>query len=178
MAGTAEDLVHVSVTPTHCFYAEIHTLTSGGSTNSTAWPTISLAMYVPFLMRVGATFLRAFSLNGTPSGNIDIGVYNENGTRLWSAGTTAMAGTGAPQTFTISPALYLPRGRYFLGLAIDNTTATIGRWTGTAGVGGMQKFLGVAQQASAFPLPATATFAAAVNNYIPMVGLCTAAIAL
>lgn len=137
---------------------------------STAWPSANLALYVPFRLRRNASFaaVRAMVGNGaTASGNLDVGVYDESWNRLASLGSTAQSGTSVPQLAAL--ALTLRRGRYYLGLAFDNNVGTVSAIGSiTAGV---LAALGCAQQASAFPLPATATPVACTQTIIPAFGL-------
>jgi hypothetical protein len=65
-------------------------------------------------------------------------------------------------------ALYLPRGRYYMALVLDNTAATILKSQPTLVV---VKSMGVAQEASAFPLPSTATPAVLASSQVPWCGI-------
>jgi hypothetical protein len=139
----------------------------GGVTGaaSAVWPTANLAIYVPFTLAIPGRVRQLGLFNGTVvSGNFDVGIYRYDGTRLISTGSTAQAGTSALQF--VAAALDLPPGRYYLGLALDNITATVFRqsqWTAA-----MLEALGVGQQASAFPLPATMTPVAPTNTNLPV----------
>jgi hypothetical protein len=133
---------------------------------STAWPTANTAVYIPF--RVFAPFLVAqiaWANGSAVSGNIDAGIYDAVGTRLVSAGSTVQSGAAAVQTVDITDTWIGP-GLFYLALALDNTTGTI---TGQAA--GLQRLraIGLVEMASAFPLPATATFAALTGNLLPLV---------
>lgn len=138
------------------------------SVASAAYPTANKAIYVPFRLSAPIVAVKLFSHNGaTVSGNIDVGIYDEQGTRLVSSGSIAQAGTSVLQEFDIADTSLSP-GLFYLAVALDNTTATLFRSTPSA------IFLrcnGVAEQTSAFALPATATFAAMSSAYLPFVGL-------
>jgi len=156
------------------FSSELHALGGQVVAASAAWPTANLAMYLPLYIRAPIVAKQIWWVNGTAvSGNVDMGIYSETGsTKLYSTGTTVQSGTSVPQATTISNnGLVLPPGRYWFGLAVDNTTATIFRWTNDADIGNLQKFFGMQQQASAFVLPASTTFAAAVNAFVPLLGI-------
>lgn len=114
------------------------------------------AWYVPFVLNEPFTVRKAGWHNGTTvSGNVDIGIYSANGTRIWSSGSTAQSGTSVVQVVTPT-AFTLAPGLYYLAIAVDNTTGTFrGFALQQAG-----RSTGVFTQASAFPLPSTATFAA------------------
>lgn len=141
------------------------------STASAAYPTASLAIFVPFVLAKPILVKKLWCYNGTAvSGNVDVGIYDEQGTRLCSSGSTAQAGTSTLQEFNITDTVIGP-GLFYLAIALDNTTGTLFR--GTVTTVALLKQLGMFQQASAFALPATATFATVANDYIPVFGLST-----
>lgn len=140
--------------------------------SSTAWPSANLAIFCP--IHVGSPVLvkQLFVLNGaTASGNIDVGLYASDGTRITSAGSTAQAGTSAIQAFNITD-IQIGSGLYYIAVALDNNTGTVEGHTFaiTAGANAL-KTMGLAQQASAFALPATATLATITSNLLPWAGL-------
>lgn len=151
-----------------------HTLgnTTLGSIASTAYPASNAAIYIPFTVSELITVRKLFSYNGAAaSGNIDVGIYDAAGTRLASTGSTAQSGTNTLQVFDITDFVLVP-GKYYLAVAMDNTTGTL--FAHTAGIAGHHYASGgVMQEASAFPLPATATFASMAQNFLPMIGLST-----
>jgi hypothetical protein len=144
---------------------------SGGSTDSlgpmlnamgialasAAHPEINRATFVPFSVQSPMTVVKMFTLNGsTINGNVDVGIYDANGVRLVSSGSTAHAGASVIQEFNITDTLLLP-GLYYLAIASDSATATFEVWSAN---GAILRSLGVVgQQTTGFPLPATATFA-------------------
>jgi len=144
-----------------------------GSTSgpaSAAWPSANLAIFVPVTLgaseRIDA--IRAVITNGTAaSGNFDVGIYDENWNRVASLGSTAQSGTSVAQLATVS--WTLTKGRWYLGLAFDNTTATVAA-IGSFAVGSLAA-LGCAQMASAFPLPATVTPARCAQTILPIFGV-------
>ena len=138
---------------------------------SAVWPSANLAIFIPFTLPEASTALAMFSYNGaTASGNLDVGLYKADGTKLVSMGSTAQSGTSRLQTLDITDTV-LPAGELlYLAMAMDNATGTTFRLTGSANVGQLRA-CGVMQQASAFPLPSTATFATLTNNYCPVVGV-------
>jgi hypothetical protein len=136
------------------------------------WPSANLAIYVPFRVAASITVDRMWVYKGgTAAGNIDIGIYNDAGTRLVSLGSTADAGTTVIVTFDVANTT-LSRGYYYLAFACSDGTATFAR----AAIGGNMPF-GVKQEASALPLPATATMVDSMTtNYIPILGLTTGSV--
>lgn len=92
-----------------------------------------------------------------PAGNVDIGVYDEGGARLVSTGSTAVVATG--QLLVDVADTTLAPGRYFLAVVQDASAYLRGNASlGSQAYPAFTKH-GIKQQDSAFPLPATATFA-------------------
>lgn len=138
---------------------------------SGAWPSSNLAILIPFSLSKKILVNALFWVNGaTASGNVDAGIYDANGTRLLSTGSTAQSGTSAIQVISTS-ATEIGPGLFYLALAMDNTTGTIVRTL--SGQSLRNKMAGMAQAATSFVLPATLTFASVGQDYIPMVGLST-----
>lgn len=164
----------VTITPTHPESGVANTMFNGGNLSlntyaSTAWPTASKAFYIPFFVSKQITFTTLFTVNGaTTSGNIDLGVYDANGTKIVSSGSTAQSGASALQKVTVASTSIGP-GIFYLAMSVDNVTATVYRTIGGQVL--RTKMTGMAEQASAFVLPATATFATLTPDFIPMVGL-------
>lgn len=136
-------------------------------TNSVAiaWPSANLAIYVPFRVADTTTFVKIFWLNGaTIAGNVDVGIYDSEGNRLVSSGSIAHAGASVLQTIDITDTTLQP-GLYYMAMSSDSTTATIQAVNALA----IQlRLAGVYSQASAFPLPATATFTGTASNPAPI----------
>lgn len=108
------------------------------------------------------------------SGNIDLGVYADDGTglapgaKIASLGSTPSPGTGVRE-FAIAPGQLGP-GVYWLAIAADNATVSfpyVGPGTGSGNGGG-----GVLQQVKAgvYPLPASAV-SLAQSTFIPTIWL-------
>lgn len=130
---------------------------------SGTYPAANRAYFFPFSTEEPFTIRLLGLINGaTVSGNFDLGLYLPNGTRIASTGSTAQAGVSAKQTVDITDVL-MSSPHWYLALAFDNTTATIQR----VNTGGpladaiLLSGLGLQTMETAFPLPATATFAAA-----------------
>lgn len=137
---------------------------------SAAYPSANLALFLPFLLGSPTTVTKLCVVNGgTASGNVDVGIYDAVGTRIASAGSTAQAGTNALQAFDITDVV-LGAGLYYLAVAKDDTTGTILRVNPVAEI---LRAFGCFQMASAFPLPATATFATIAQAFVPAIGCLT-----
>lgn len=136
---------------------------------SGTWGTANRAVYCPFRLNEPLLIQKVAIFNGSSAtGNIDVGVYSENGTKIWSSGSTAQSGTNAMQVFTPT-AFRLPPGRYYMAAAFSSLSGTI---TGRQFVLEIARICGFAIEASAFPLPATATFAVAPTTLrVPLIVL-------
>lgn len=132
------------------------------------WPTANRAMFYPVSISSHITIVKMFVTNGgTVSGNIDVGIYDRDGVRLVSSGSTAQSGTSAIQEFNVTDTVLSP-GLYYLAVALDNNTGQVDMWSINTT---LARSFGCLEQTSAFPLPSTATFSNAGNSYrIALVG--------
>lgn len=147
---------------------EIAAMVAFGNPLSATYPAANRALFFPLTIHVPAVAYRMWVWNGSAvSGNFDLGLYQENGTRLVSSGGTAQSGTSSIQVVDIADTL-LPAGTTWVGVVFDNTTATTLRINPSAVY---MAPLGCYQQATAYPLPATATFARMATDFVPMVGV-------
>lgn len=145
--------------------------TSGGSSlytiASATNPSQNLAFYTPFVVSIPTMIRKMWVYNGaTVNGNLDLGIYDAKGTRLVSSGSTAQSGTNDLQAVDVTDTLLSP-GLFYLALASDSATSTFFAQTFTAT---WALSFGLLQQASAFALPATATFAAFTQTTYPIYG--------
>lgn len=137
---------------------------------STTWPSANLAMYLPFSLPWSYTVNRLELRNGsTAAGNWDLGVYNFSGVKLASSGAVAQSGTVTIQYFSLAAPLTLSAGDYYLGISCSTNTGTFGG--SSTSMTSFGRLMGLYQQASAHPLPATTTFAAWAQATPPFVGL-------
>jgi hypothetical protein len=136
---------------------------------STAWGTANLARMVPFTLVKTATLVKGFWANGaTANGNVCVGVYNNAAERLCTTGSVAQTGTSVLQEAALTGTLTLAPGRYYLALSSSSATAT---FLAVAPNVQVLKALGMAQAASAFPLPASITPAALASAVLPLCGV-------
>lgn len=160
-----DPLVHISSTSINSVMCYVNS-----SPGSAVFPTANLAIFVPFRIGRPMTISSLFALNGAAvSGNIDLGIYSADGTKIISTGSTAQAGTSVMQAISVT-STQIGAGLFYLAVAMDNTTGTLIRWA--PGAAPISKMIGLAQMATAFPLPATATLATVANAYVPDIG-CT-----
>ena len=143
--------------------------------SSQAWPTANTAILVPFTVAFPVTFAEIFFQAGTTPGTTayDLGVYNESFKLLASLGATnAVSTTDAVLPVgggALASPLTLVRGRYYIAMSSAATTLTV---RGLATTNGVTRGFGCVSMASAHPLPATVTPAAAVA-LLPTIGLTT-----
>jgi hypothetical protein len=147
--------------------------TGFGATASATFPTANKALFFPFFLSKSITALQFLWYNGTVvSGNIDVGIYTEDGTRLYALGSTPQTGTSIIQSIgLLSPGLTFGPGLFYLAITMDNTTGTLFRGKAHASLTQVMSELGAAEMAAAFSLPATATLTSLTVDYIPVFGL-------
>lgn len=134
------------------------------------WPSANLAIYVGFAIPFPFKVKSVFWANGTTvTGNADVGVYSFGSTtRLFNLGATARAGASDIQPVNLGTPFLLGPGSYYMALT-NTTTGSFFRWT--FGTLSDARMTGLYQQATANPLPATATLAALTSAYWPLFGL-------
>ena len=142
------------------------------STTSGAWPTANLAIFIPFRATSNFVATKMFAASGSGvngTGKIDVGIYTADGTLIVSSGSVIQTNAVSLQEFDITDTAIAP-GLYYLAVSLDNTANTLYRISGT--VPGTRS-LGLLQQASAHPLPASATYATMASTIYPLIGLTT-----
>lgn len=145
-----------------------------GAGGFTAWPVANMAFFVPFVIMAPYLVRTLWWHNGASvTGNVDCGVYTAGGTLLLSAGSTAQSGISQPQKVALGTPFLLGPGSYYMALAASSASALIARAAPPALSGQM---MGLAQQASALPLPATATPASISNTCLPIFGIARATV--
>lgn len=140
---------------------------ASASTGDAVSPAANRIFYTPFVVRYPIRAIRIGWINGVVSGNVLAGIYSRTGNQLYASASTAQSGANAFQTVTLD--VWLGRGRYYYALSIDNTTGRFQRASPTvsgARLSGMRY-----EDPGSFTLPATATFAAAIDSYIPVMGI-------
>ena len=131
----------------------------------TTWFLANGALYIPFVVSRPFTARVMGVVNGgVTSGNIDVGIYDDQKNRLVSKGSTAQSGISVAQLMDITDTPLNP-GVYYMGVACDNTTANFWKFPCTNVA---ITALGVLVQATAFPLPATAAWTAGSSTGIPI----------
>jgi len=155
ICSVSPDAIGIAVAPI--------SLTTIGGSNATA----NRAYLIPFHLAEPILVTKLGLANGAvPAGNIDLGIYDSNFTRIVSSGSTAQAGVSVAQWIDITDTIIGP-GDFYLALACSTISpfVSITLATPTANRSGML------QMASAFPLPATITPATIASGVLPMIGL-------
>lgn len=145
----------------------LHTM--GISPATAAYPAANLAIYVPFYVAAPMNVQSVVWTNGaTAGGNIDVGIYNEDATKVVSLGSTSRGTASTSVTTTSLTDTVIGAGRYYMGFLLDATSNMIA-WTPAAGIA---EALGVLEQAvGSATLPSPATFAVTTRAYIPQFGI-------
>lgn len=150
-------------------------MSSGATTG--AYPAANLAIYVPVWFSDPFTIEEVFWENGTgaSAGNVDVGLYDAAGTRLTSLGATARGAASVTITTTTFTAYTVTQpGLYYMAFSHSATNNIFA----CQPAAGLCEAMGVCEQATAHPLPATATMTRTARAYIPDFGFITTATAL
>lgn len=147
-----------------------HATLSSGQPSDANYPAVNVAFYVPFGVAGPTSVSKMIVRNGTAvAGNLDVGIYLPDGTKVVSMGSTAQSGVSAFQAFDITDTV-LVRGRYYMGISSDTSGVTQKVLSGSfIGVRSLQA-MGVYTQATAFPLPSPAVFATPTQSRVPQFG--------
>lgn len=141
-----------------------------GTPSSGVYPASNRAFFVPFTLKTSVVVTKLLNANGSgASGNLDIGIYGTDGVRIVSAGSTAMALTNVVQSVDVTDTV-LAAGKYYLAFVQDGTTGTNYRWISSVI---NNQMMGIFSMDTAFPLPASATFATSASAYVPFIGFST-----
>lgn len=129
----------------------------------TNWPAANRAIFYPFRVNSTITITNFFWINGTIAGdNIDVGVYDAQGNRIVSIGSTVTSGTSVLQSVSVA-ATTIQRGLYYLAIAHSGTTTVAWGSTITTPMG---RLMGIYRMNTALPLPSAATFTVAGANEV------------
>jgi hypothetical protein len=128
--------------------------------------TANQAKYIPFALQTTQRLVSVSAFCTVSAGNFDLGLYASDGvTRLDSLGSTAVGGNNTKNTWTLTTPILLECDRIHWIAMSASTTST---WTGYTVSAVNGRLGGLAQQASAHPLPSTATPAQVTTTSWPM----------
>jgi hypothetical protein len=151
----------------HYYNSSVGRLALGGMADSKQlaattgfFTTANAAIFIPFRVMTPTRINKMFLVNGTNvAGNIDLGIYTDDGIRLTSNGGTAQSGPNTVQILSMSTARRVHPGQYYyMAVACSSSSAGIVVEAGTPAVALLQ-MMGMARVTSAYPLPATVTLA-------------------
>lgn len=144
------------------------------SVSSNAWPSGTVAIFVPFGIPLPMYVQTFYWFNGAAiAGNVDMGVYTIDGKKVRSLGAGVIqSGTNVVQSNILSPALHLGAGQYYMGIVFQNVTGTNLSSKGLAPTGTMVQVYGMAKMDGAYPLPDVPTLGnMGFVDYIPGFGI-------
>jgi hypothetical protein len=136
---------------------------SGAAGTSAAWTNANTAVYIPFVLSNPMLVQKIGVHVGVQSGNLDVGIYGYDGTRLVHQGSTAVGAAGL-QSIDITDT-WLSSGTYFAAMNVDNTTAAFFS-SNLNVIGGRLSGL-LIQAVGAVTLPSSATFAVYSARRVP-----------
>jgi hypothetical protein len=134
---------------------EVRVVGGGVSPGAIVW-TANQAVYMPIAIPWSYPVRRVWWVNGSTvtSTNVDFGIYSLGGKKIFSTGSTTQVGASLPQYVTPATPFVLAAGSYYFAWVCDNTTAR-GWGLAPASAGSL---CGCQSQATALPLPASASF--------------------
>lgn len=149
-------------------------ITSGTAFASAAWPSASLAFFIPFRIAQPYTVANVYWFNGATVGTNTVqgGVYDSQGNQLVVSTAATSAGISTIQSASLT-ATTLQRGLYYMALVINGTTATV---RAAAIPVPVSRAWGVYTMVSATPLPTSATFAGNTTAYVPFIGITSSSV--
>lgn len=143
-------------------------MSTGLSPGSSAFPSANLALFMPLFLPSPYVMRRIGWQNGTTvaaTNHIDIGIYTDGGTKIYSTGSTVQGSASALQSVALATPMTLPAGVYYWGFQCDTAVATFQRYAVSV-IGG--RLMGYLQQAvGSFGLPSVMTPVAYAQAYAP-----------
>lgn len=136
--------------------------------------TANLAILVPITIDQPVTAFQLWSSSTAQRvGNVDVGIYRSDFTRIISTGSVATnTAPGLGLIITDVADTVLDRGLYYLAWATNNATPSFNNMSSSFfPVSRAASALGIYSMASAFPLPATVTPAVTTTSSIPYCGI-------
>lgn len=105
-------------------YPRIAVAAGRASRTAPTWPTANLAVYSPVSLSAPFTVSRFLLVNGVTTGNVDLGLYSEDGKLLISTGSTARSGSNSIQYISVTPTPF-PAGKYYIAIVIASTSGSV-----------------------------------------------------
>lgn len=133
----------------------------------TSTATANRARFIPIVVQQTCIAYRMFfHVSANASGNCDVGIYDESGTRLVSSGSVAVT---INSNMVDIPDTTLTPGRYFLAFSLSSATVSLIVGSITTS---LARSTGMGNASAALPLPASVTLAgSAAEGFIPVLGV-------
>ena len=145
---------------------------NGGAPASVAHPAANLILYIPQYVSAPGLAQGVFWQNGTAvAGNVDVGLYDEDGNLLAHGGLTAAAGVSVPQYVAFASPVLLVTGRYYIAVTATSASQQFLAWGTSAAATNVNRMFGILEQAGAGVLPALWTPAVSARSYMPIIGI-------
>jgi hypothetical protein len=151
-------------------------VTEASGASVAAWAVGGGGLFVRFRLRAARTVAGLWVYLGAPSGNAKAGLYASDGTTLTQRALSAavpLTATNDGQLLAFAATDVPAAADWWAFLALDNTTATLLRYTLGAGSIGLK--LGTGANAAAYPSPpatqAIAALTGASSGYTPVLAL-------
>jgi hypothetical protein len=139
-------------------------------TTDQAWRANKRVRYIPFSLYDWYYAAKLAVMNGSSiSGNIDLGIMDGAGSRVYHSGSTGHSGASIPQV--VSPAMWLPPGGYYFAITMDNTTATIKGYSAANGTTPTKEAGLLEETTGSFGIPTSMTPGAVANAEIPWMSI-------
>lgn len=149
------------------FVTELNGIGALSGFGAGTWPAANRAIYVPVQFPADCTVYGIHAAGANTTGNYDLGLYGPDLTLYTNKGSTAMAAALLSHTF--SDIRVYGGLTYYMALALSSASGSVARITTGATI--KLTYVGIAQQASAVPLPSTMTPATPASDYIPFLAL-------
>ena len=134
---------------------------------ATAWGTANRAIYVPLCVPSSVVVRKLWVGTGTITTNVDMALYDASGVAVIS-GTAGTVSSSTEAVFDVTDTTIGP-GLYYIAVVSDSATDTILAINAATPI---LTAMGVLTEASAYPLPATATFAISHTlAFVPIAGI-------
>lgn len=133
---------------------------------SQTWVTANKAVAIPVVFPAKCSVVAMIFRPLNTTGNFDMGLYNQDFTKIQSKGSTAMANARQTLTFT-TPVPVVQNRVYYAAIALSSTSGTL---LAVNGATITQRRLGLLEQASALALPDPFVPATITVANLPLVG--------
>lgn len=165
--GTPENCIITSAGDTLCETGLVVIGSAQNMVTAAAWPVANKAIYVPFRLHRPFVARLVGWVNGTitTAPNVDVGIFDVTGVKLISSGATLQSGANLMQSVDITDTELQP-GLFYIGMSVSGTGSLFD--SAALAVLGCRA-AGMQEQATAHPLPSTATFAVCSSAYLPNV---------